>query len=151
MEESNNYIPLIKCEDRKIYRIHSRNLSVGVYRASTKGFIGIRSKFEAVYLFEEYHWDVGPPNGTVKPKEVIGELPANIKLVISLRSIDSKTRRKVFYDDTPDENGNGRQGFGENEVKVRGWRFSNTGESNKDIRAVSVSNSKLFNYLGSLK
>lgn len=73
-----NYIPLNECIDRGIYRIHSRNLSVGVFRESTKGFIGIRYKFGDEYLFEEYHYDNGPPYGTVDPKEQIGVLPDEI-------------------------------------------------------------------------
>lgn len=51
-------------ENGRVYRIRSRNLMVGVWRAETKGFIGIRRKFGSEYLFEEYHHDNGPPFGT---------------------------------------------------------------------------------------
>lgn len=61
------HIPKDKCKDRKLYRINSRNLTLGVYRSETGGFIGLRTKFDCVYTFEEYHWDNGPPYGTVKP------------------------------------------------------------------------------------
>jgi hypothetical protein len=61
-----------------VYRIHSRNLSVGVYRAAVKGFIGIRVKFGSHYLFTEYHYDTGAPFGTVRPRAQIGVLPDDI-------------------------------------------------------------------------
>jgi hypothetical protein len=44
----------IELENRRVYRINSRNLAVGVYRAETDGFIGIREKFGSYSLFEEY-------------------------------------------------------------------------------------------------
>jgi len=72
------YIPIDQCVDRGVYRIKSRNLSMGVYRAEVQGFIGIRLKFDDRYLFTEYHYDTGAPFGTVKPKEQIGMLPDNI-------------------------------------------------------------------------
>lgn len=53
-------------ENGRVYRIRSRNLMVGVWRAETKGFIGIRRKFGSEYLFEEYHYDNGPPFGTAR-------------------------------------------------------------------------------------
>ncbi len=62
-------IPLDQCEDRRLYKIASRNLSYGVFRAETRGFIGIRFKFGDLYLFEEYHWDVSESFGTVEPLE----------------------------------------------------------------------------------
>lgn len=51
-------------KDGQVYRIRSRNLVIGVWRAATQGFIGIREKFGSVYLFEEYHWETGAPFGT---------------------------------------------------------------------------------------
>jgi hypothetical protein len=66
---STDYIPKEKCVDRAFYRIRSRNLTYGVYSAETGGFIGLREKFGQIYLFEEYHWDNGPPYGTVTPQE----------------------------------------------------------------------------------
>ena len=71
-------IPLEQCEDRRLYRIFSRNLSFGVFRKETGGFIGIREKWGDLYLFEEYHWDNGPPFGTVNPQEALELLPPEI-------------------------------------------------------------------------
>jgi hypothetical protein len=66
-----------QCVKGGVYRIHSRNLSLGVYDGN-QGFIGIRYKFGDRYLFTEYHWDQGPPYGTVHPIEKIGDLPPEI-------------------------------------------------------------------------
>lgn len=56
--DSDKYIPLDKCIKRGIYRIRSRNLSIGLFDGE-KGFIGIRTKFGDRYLFTEYHHDSG--------------------------------------------------------------------------------------------
>ena len=67
-----NYIPMTSCKHGHLYRLHSRNLRHGVYNAETKGFNGLRRKFDNLFLFEEYHWDTGAPYGTVKPLEDLG-------------------------------------------------------------------------------
>lgn len=66
---------------RGIYRIHSRNLSHGVYNG-IDGFTGIREKFGSTYLFTEYLWEQGPPYGTVaiEPREHIADLMPHIPL-----------------------------------------------------------------------
>lgn len=61
------YLTTDECKDGYLYEIEARNFSLGVYRATTKGFIGIRYKFGNRYLFEELHWDNDPHFGTVKP------------------------------------------------------------------------------------
>lgn len=70
-----NYIPLDQCENGYLYKIQSRNLSFGVYRQEVKGFVGIREKFGSKYLFTEYHWDTGPPLGTVHPITKLEKCP----------------------------------------------------------------------------
>lgn len=71
-----SYIPLTECIHGKLYRIRSRNLTLGVFNSETNGFIGIREKFDDRYLFTEYHWDLGASFcGTVKPKELLEECP----------------------------------------------------------------------------
>src|SRR5579859_7846431 len=67
------YIPLSECVERVVYKIHSRNLILGVFDGQS-GFIGIREKFGYEYLFTEYHWDSSPSFGTVRPYEKLGML-----------------------------------------------------------------------------
>lgn len=68
-------IPLEDCKHRYTYRIHSRNLTVGVFDKERKGFVGIREKFGTHYLFTEFHRETGAPYGTVSPKEEIEKCP----------------------------------------------------------------------------
>jgi len=60
------------CQDRHLYRVHGRNISLAVFRADGPFFIGIRTKFGDRFLDAEYPWESGPPFGTCK---VIEELP----------------------------------------------------------------------------
>jgi hypothetical protein len=77
-------IPKSECVNRTLYRIHSRNLTHGVYRAETGGFLGLREKLGSIYVFEEYHLDNGPYS-TVHPLEALPEvLPPEIQLVDGL-------------------------------------------------------------------
>ena len=73
------YVPLVECVARGIYRLSSRNLTVGVYDGD-EGFIGVREKFGSRYLFTEFHWDQGAPFGTVHPLELLGMLDESIEL-----------------------------------------------------------------------
>lgn len=87
-----------KCEHRRLYKINSRNLSYGVYDAKKRGFIGIRTKFSDRYLFMEYHWDNGPPFGTVKPLEATEHiLPDSIRLSEVLDDICSNCQKHVKF------------------------------------------------------
>jgi hypothetical protein len=70
-------IPLEECKHGGLYRIHSRNLSLGVFNEQSQGFIGIREKFGCYYLFTEYHWDTGPSFGTVSPVEFLEMYPGD--------------------------------------------------------------------------
>lgn len=77
-EHARPHIPLRSCIDGHVYKIYSRNLDVGVFHAEVEGFTGIRNKFGWNYLFTEFHYDQGPPYGTVSPLEDLGPLPAGI-------------------------------------------------------------------------
>jgi hypothetical protein len=73
------WIPIEECKKGHVYYIDSRNLGFGIFDGTNKnGFIGIRSKFSSLYLFTEYHWDNGPPFGTVKPYMDLGHIPEGI-------------------------------------------------------------------------
>jgi hypothetical protein len=103
MTENRQCIPKEQCKDRKLYRIHSRNLLFGVFRATTGGFLGLREKFDRVYVFEEYHYDNGPPYGTVRPiEELPEELPEGIQNEVDLGAKCSKCGRDSEYIDWPE-------------------------------------------------
>lgn len=75
-------IRLEDCRHRGLYRLVSRNLSIGVFNEATKGFCGIREKFGREYVFEEYHVDYDGPYRTAAPMELLpDELPAGIEPV----------------------------------------------------------------------
>jgi hypothetical protein len=63
------FIPLDQCEHGWLYYIKAR------FNGPKKEFIGIRTKFGSRYLFGEYHWDTGPPHGTVKPVAKLEQTP----------------------------------------------------------------------------
>lgn len=67
-------IPMTECVKGHLYAIRSRNLSFGVYDGD-EGFVGIREKFGDLFLFTEFHYDQGPPFGTVTPIVDMGECP----------------------------------------------------------------------------
>ncbi|TWU61935.1 hypothetical protein V7x_36260 [Crateriforma conspicua] len=75
MEDHPGRIPIDQCHHGWLYRIYSRNLNLGVYRQEDHGFVGIRHKMGARYLFTEFHWDNGPPFGTANPLEALCECP----------------------------------------------------------------------------
>ena len=130
------WIPIEECQDRHVYRILSRNLLVGVYSEATKGFLGIRTKFNNRYVFEEYHRDTGSPYGTVAPQEDLGIVcPEDILLKETLSgSWDSVTGREVDFDKPVGEGG-------------RGWFFVDTNEPDQSIMAYVKANEELFTFL----
>ena len=130
-------IPLDQCVVRHVYRLHSRNLCIGVYDGD-RGFIGIREKFDRHYLDTEYHWDTGAPHGTAHPQEDMGALPDGIATseTIGVR-YDIKTKRPVEFDRSP----------GLNSAGFRGWYFTDTNEVSSEIRSTIDSNKPLFDYL----
>ena len=69
------YIPLEECKHSGLYRLYSRNFSLGIYTEKKKGFIGIRQKFTMIYLFTEFHWDADKTYGTAKPIEFLEWCP----------------------------------------------------------------------------
>lgn len=77
MNSEINYIALENCQERKLYRLRSRNIKIGVFHPE-QGFIGIRTKFGSRFLDSENHWD-SIEFATAKPLEVIGELPIEIR------------------------------------------------------------------------
>ena len=122
------------CILRRLYKLKCRNLKMGVYDGK-QGFIGIRSKFASKFLDTEYHWDQGPPYGTVHTAIDTGvDLPAHISLCESPGTIDQTTDRWVEFDKPIADGG-------------RGWYYVDTGEASADIVPVGKSNTALFDWL----
>lgn len=92
-------IPVAECKRGHVYRIHSRNLSFGVFAPEKdNGFIGIREKFGSLYLFTEYHFDNGPPFGTVSPIEDLGPLEdPHLKLIETFPTICGYCGERLEY------------------------------------------------------
>lgn len=89
-------LPLDALVARGVYRIHSRNLVVGVYDGAI-GFIGIREKFGDRFLFREYHRDHGGMFGTVLPLELLGLLEESIPIREGLGTECSACHRGADY------------------------------------------------------
>jgi hypothetical protein len=136
MPQKDNYITLDKCIDRMIYKLGSRNLSLGVFDQASKSFYGIREKFDDIYLFNEYHWDNGPPYGTACPYEEVGLLPEGIEVKSNVDTFDQKTRRLVAFDNEKGE-----------EDRPKGWYYIDTNEYSRGIRPTTAIYKPLFNYL----
>ena len=73
MDKNTEYIPLEKCVDGNLYLLDARNFNIGVFFQKESLFIGIRTKFGSRFLDIEFHWDTGPPYGTVIPLELLYE------------------------------------------------------------------------------
>jgi len=160
------HIPLLMCDDRALYRIYSRNLSFGVFSKASRGFVGIREKFGDLYLFTEFHWDTGPPFGTVHPKEKLEMLPEEMSLLESLGTVGEKSRRPMEfsqdwrYKDTS-ESCNEAQGWNDKDGAVgeesgrpliagenKGWYYLDTKQPKTEEEwAVGVPNDALFKWL----
>lgn len=131
--------PLSECEVGKVYKLHSRNLLVGVFDGH-HGLIGIREKFYDFYLDTEYHFDINQIVGTAHPLELIGEIVQQDGLPLlkmSLHVCDHITGRPVGFSHEP----------GNNRLGLKGWYFADTDEASSDIRAEAPFNHDLFNQL----
>lgn len=74
-ESKANYIPMEDLVPYFYYRIHARNSQFGIWLPDQKGFYIRREKFGDYFGFVEYHWDTGPPFGTVRPFKQLENTP----------------------------------------------------------------------------
>jgi hypothetical protein len=67
IKHEENYIKKEDLIENEIYECDARNFTYGIWNG--EAFEYIRHKFGMKYFFydQEYHWDDGPPYGTVKP------------------------------------------------------------------------------------
>ena len=70
-----NYVKMEDLKGGYLYKIIARNAEYGIWIPERKSFAISRFKFGDNYVFEEYHYDTGPPYGTVKPLEEIEKSP----------------------------------------------------------------------------
>jgi len=73
MISTKDYIKINKCVDGGLYSIEARNGVFGYWNSSSESFTLRRCKFGSIFLFDEYHWDIGAPYGTVKPIAYLNE------------------------------------------------------------------------------
>ncbi len=136
-------IPMKECKERRVYKIRSRNLTTGVYDGKG-GFVGIRTKFRAEYLFTEFHHDQGSPFGTVSPIRYIGiDLPENISLKEMLGTVDEYTGKDVYYKNKPKDS---EKPYGDG----WGWAFFDNSKVIDRIRPIGVNNDELFDFISNI-
>ena len=127
-------IPLAALIHKRIYRIHSRNLIVGVWNEETNGFIGIRNKFGNDYLFTEYEYDTNGKYGTAWAIELVdAKLSDNVLLAETLGT-KSGTRWVKFT--SPISSGG------------RGWVYVDDDSNVEDTNSIiSLPNTELLDIL----
>ena len=128
------HIPYLNCKVNSVYTLRARNLSLGVFTADGT-FVGLRTKFDSVFLDQELHFDRG---GSARPLELIASIPDDIPLTLSLGTYDLNTGLIVAFDKPIADGG-------------KGWFYIKDGVPSKEIRPCSKSNTKLFNYLRDLE
>lgn len=132
------FIPADQLVDRGLYRIKSRNLVLGFYRAEARTFVGIRTKFGSEFLDEEILNDP-PGTGTAMAEEfwdvVLGR---DVLLATLLPGSKCKHERWCEYVQTSAE-GEPRKGF---------WKhLDDDSPVEGDDYPHALSNTVLFNIL----
>lgn len=109
MHPRDNRIKLEDCQHGKLYKLHARNIKIGVWCAETQSFIGIRTKFGSRFLDDEHHWDA-PEFATASPLEIIGEIPSDIVIDknyygsdIIFQWLDAKEKELGFSDEATEK------------------------------------------------
>jgi len=74
-EAASPHIEIEDCQEGFLYRVHCRNSNCGIWLPKDRAIQIARTKFNSDYLFEEYHWDTGPPFGTARPLAILEPLP----------------------------------------------------------------------------
>lgn len=129
--EDSNRPPIDECIPGRLYSVRCRSMGPKAVYLGHGEFIGLQLNFGTVCLFTEYHWDNGPPYGTVFEAIDTGiDLPDDVPLSSSPGSIDEYTGRWV--------------GFSHYKRK---WYFTDTGEFSDDIKPVGKSNEALYDWL----
>lgn len=123
-------IPLGECIEGHIYKLQSRNLTLGVFDGRN-GFIGIDGDH---FLTTEHHWDTGGHCGIASPLEDVGQIDKNVPLTETLGTEDELSGRLVGFDRSISDGG-------------RGWYFLDTDEPSLEIHPQAIPNQPLFKFL----
>lgn len=138
-----------ECKNRFLYYISSRNLTFGVFNKITGGFTGLRTKFGSVYAFEEFHWNNGPPYGTVTPIKILEELPSEIKIETSLGTECYNCHKICEYVNFP--NGPIEKDYGNGKIKIIGeWKHIEPSDC-VSISPYSINNIPLEQWLAKME
>lgn len=78
-------------ENRRLYRIRSRNLNYGIYDSENSRFIGIREKINSRFIDSAYI----PEDGTITVIEALDTLPEEISLKYAIGNTDITTGRYI--------------------------------------------------------
>ncbi len=131
----NDYIKMDDLENRSVYELRSRNLKLGVWDEERKGFIGIRTKFGARFLFTEYHWDC-ESFATAQPLNKITRIPEDVPLLETLPTICNNCKVQVKF---------------EKHLDSSGWVHLDDTTTCDNIDPVRPRNEKLFSFLEKLE
>jgi len=129
-------IPVGDLEPRRLYRIRSRNLAVGVWDPVVQGFIGIRKKFGFEYLFTEYHWDYSTVFGTVRQMEPMEHVVPDHVDIVEGWSTCEKCNQQTEWVQTPPS------------LRTGTWHHIARGlDDNHKVSPMHVQNSGLFDWM----
>lgn len=118
---------------RRVYRLRSRNLVIGVWNEKSLGFIGIREKGDSLYLFTEYEYTLS--NGTAKAvRDMEVDVPSAIEMNTGLGTMCSLHLTSCHYQ--------------KNELGDKGKWFHQDGTLlEPGASPMGVSNQELFDFL----
>jgi len=104
IQESTNYLTMESLVHGYSYKICARNAYVGVWHKGEKSFLISRYSIGNMpYLFNEYHWDHNESLGTVKPIELIGKPPFEVKLTWEY-NLNEARKTLDYLDDLEEKN-----------------------------------------------
>lgn len=70
MKGRTEYITKDELVPGEAYEVDARSFKVAIWDGEQ--FHGLRRKFSLTFMDTEFHWDNGPPHGTVKPIRKLG-------------------------------------------------------------------------------